>query len=753
MARHVATASYGSVSSMALCTVLRPAGQVGTTLPRCRLQPAYESLAARDISVASGCSFPAELPDVSLDGSLGVAPRVEGARQDLLWRQFFLDTALCWDIRHHKSNRNPRSRDFRHKLSKEVLWLNCVWKPDWVDAQLASLDSHAASPSMATVSTDAGNTSNAGQLSEAVDSLDSLVRGGSRVSASFCYSVLRRCVAQKHVLLGQRVHGLIVRAGYESNTFLSNHLIRMYAAQGRLQQAMSVFSRVLKPDAFTWSAIISAYARHGEAQVAIQLYKQMRCSIVLPDCHVFVAALQACAIAADLESGREVHKDVLESRVEPDLFIWNCLVDMYAKCSKLEDARRVFDSLPMKDVVTWTAMIAGYVEHDLCGEAVSLYEEMGQQGMIVPNCATFACLLKACTGVGALAQGKHLHSQIVGRGLETDRVLGTCLVNMYAKCGRLAEARTVFDSLPTKDVITWNAMINGYGQCNEGKKALECFQDMVQNCVQPDETTLTCLLVACSHEGLVKEGQQLFKAMVEEWGITPSTEHYNCMVDLLGRAGHLDEAEEVLSLCGSDFVGVMSLLNACKTHGDVERGIRWFHCLVRSDSQTAAAFVLMANIYADAGRWSDVERIENLRTSSRAAKKPAVAGIEVDRHVHTFVVGEGRADICSKVRSTSMRLKEEGGHLPRIELVLKGVSETEKEAELCGHAEKLALAYGLLHTPDGTPLLVIKNLRMCTDCHSSTEILSRVEKREIVVRDARRVHCFVDGSCRCGGRP
>lgn len=891
-------------------------------------------------------------------------------KQETLWREYFRSPSDWWDNRQDK--KSIGTPDFRHKVTEEGIWLDNFCKPAWVDEQLALLDTRRAAltvlhtPDQATVPKCREDITvytvrelcEQGHLIEAVDALSILVQTGTSDSVKLLSVVLKNCMAQKNLVQGQRVHDLVVRLGYVSNTFLANHILRMYASQGKLQETMEVFSSVDQPDAFMWSSVISACARNGDPKQAVHLYQQMRRSDVKPDSHVYVAALQACGAAADLTAGKQVHSDVvksglpinrfvgnslvdmyakcgklddalnvfeklatkdvvtwtsiiagyaeygqpkeaiqlyqqmsssgvepdghtivaglkacagaadldfgrqihgevLESGAPPNLFVCNSLMDMYAKCGELEAALRLFDSLATRDVVTWTALIAGYTQHGFVENALTLYARMEQEGLVLANDVTFACLLNACATVGALQQGKQLHTQILERGLlegnvlvgsslvhmyakcgeveeaqrvfdnlstrnvvtwnalitgyaehglgqdalalyaimekegieagsitfacllkacakaaalqqgkqlhsqilekglleEQDILVGNCLVEMYAKCGKLEDARKAFDSLPRKDVVTWNVMINGYGQCSEGHKAIECFHEMLQAGVRPTEVTFTCLLVACSHEGLVDEGRLYFDAMVEVYGIVPNCDHYNCMVDLLGRAGHLDEAEHIMSSLYTNDIGLTSLLNSCKSHGDVDRGARCFETLVRINPQHAGAYVLMANAYSDVGRWEDVDRVERLRNLAGASKKPAMAGIEVNKQVHTFTVGERRDDISSKAESLNVRLVNEGGHTPHTEQVLKPLPEREKESDLCGHAEKLALAYGLLNTPDGTPLLVTKNLRMCMDCHSSTTIMSRVENREIVVRDAHRVHRFEGGSCSCGGRP
>eukprot|EP00246_Nothoceros_aenigmaticus_P004729 TRINITY_DN163_c0_g1_i1.p1 TRINITY_DN163_c0_g1~~TRINITY_DN163_c0_g1_i1.p1 ORF type:complete len:328 (-),score=68.69 TRINITY_DN163_c0_g1_i1:470-1453(-) len=323
---------------------------------------------------------------------------------------------------------------------------------------------------------------------------------------------------------------------------------------------------------------------------------------------------------------------------------------------------------------------------------------------------------------------------------------------MYGKCGRLQDARAVFDKSPTRNVVTWNALLNGYTQNGDAQMAMHCFEEMQQQGIKPDDFTFACVLVSCSHEGLVNEGKQYFIMLVEDSGIAATVYHFNCMIDLLGRAGSLDAAEDMLHKTPfeNNIVGWTSLLTACKSHGDLECGKRCFDNLIKLEPDNATAYALLGGIYARAGRWGDVDRIENLRRYAGAKKLPAKVCIEVKGKVLEFTVGEERSDVSFRLRRLNFRLKEEGGLVPHTQLVLKGVSEAAKEATLCGHAEKLALAYGLLNTADGTPLLVTKNLRMCNDCHSATKIMSKLERRDIVVRDAHRVHRFMDGSGSCG---
>lgn len=563
------------------------------------------------------------------------------------------------------------------------------------------------------------------------------------------------------------IHKTVVMRGFETDAFVGTMLVDAYAKCGSLADARHVFEKMPRRSVVSWNAIILGYAQMERGMEALELYARMQEEGMVPNDRTFVSVLKGCSSLAVLEEGqksvgvivksqcleqvRAIHSDLLKGKFESDLYVGNMLVDAYAKCGSLVDARRVFEGMPHRNVVSWTAMILGYAQMEEGEEALTLYTRMQEEGVVANDC-TYLGALKACATVGALQQGKEIHEHIKEQGLEADVDVGSSLVNLYTKCGSLVDARRVFDGLPSKNVVTWNALVYGYAKGGNVEMAGKCFEEMRQQGLQPDEATFTSLLVACCHGALVDAGQQYFKMMVE-YKIAPSVYHYSCMVDLLGRSGRLDEAEQLLQGMPfeKDLVGWTALLTACRSHGDVERGERCFKHLIELEPENAVAYVLLGNIYANAGRWEDVDRVESLRISAGAWKKPARACIEVQRKVHEFTVGEERSDVSEKVRNMRPGLKQ-GGHVPHTDLVLKAVSEQHKEDALCGHAEKLALAFGLLNTPDGTTLLVTKNLRMCNDCHSSTKVMSRVEKREIVVRDAHRLHRFVGGSCSCGDR-
>lgn len=700
-----------------------------------------------------------------------------------------------------------------------------------------------------------------GRLSDAVEALERLVQGPSYVDNSLFYRVLKRCISQKNLVVGRRVHALAVKSGYESNAFLANHIIRLYSSHGMLQEATEVFSKVHVPSPYMWTSLILAYARHGKPAQALTLYRRMRAVTAHAnlDNHLFVAVLTACAAAEDLSSGREVHDDIMRSAHEPNVFVGNCLVDMYAKCGSLEDARRVFDKLPIKNVVTWTAMISGYAQHGQGQEALSLYAVMQQEGVTTANVVTFVCLLQACANVGDLHHGKQLHAEIVERGLEGDEVIGTSLVHMYSKCGCLEDARIVFNSLPARDVVAWTAMIAAYAQNGLGQEALALYASMQQEgitlanhvtllcllqacgsvaglekgkeihsllsrtglestdlCVastlidmygkcgsmidaqqvfdalpsrdivtwnaliagyarqgesevvfdlfgkvrhdgfQPDGVTFLGVLTACSHAGLVCKGQEYFEAMTRDYDIRPTSEHYSCMVDLLGRAGHVEEALKMVKTMPFQPHREVwrSLLSSCRKWKNVELGRQAFECAVSSDNDDPAMYVLMANIYAIAQMPEKSNEIQAMRVKAQVWKQPGQSWwTDMGGIVHTFIAGDkthpDKQDIDVKLQELFVKMKK-AGYVPHLDSVLRDLPDAEKEAALCGHSEKLAIAHALLKTPQGMTIRVVKNLRVCEDCHRATAFISKIEERTIICRDASRFHVYKEGKCSCG---
>ncbi|CAK9227338.1 unnamed protein product [Sphagnum troendelagicum] len=542
---------------------------------------------------------------------------------------------------------------------------------------------------------------------------------------------------------------------------------------------------------FSWNRRLARYVKAGQHEKTIELYQEMQQKGMSPDNFTFVPVLNACASLRALEAGRKVHEEIIQSGCKADVFVGNSLVDMYSKCGSIEDACKVFNNMPSRDVVTWNAMILGHVNlidmYAKCGsiedakrvfnklpsrdvvswnvmifghvkygqgqKALELFRQMQEEG-VQPAPLTLVGVLNACASVVALEEGRRAHDWVIKSGWDSNVFVGNSLIDMYAKCGSLEDALKVFNKMPSRDVVTWNAMIGGYAIHGHGKEALKQFEQMREEGVQPDDTTFVCLLSACSHSGLVDEGLRFYSSMSTVYMISADFQHYTCMVDLLGRAGRLHEAENmVLAMPYKPQVAAwMALLGACRIHGNVEMGERVAKQVLELEPENAAGYVLLSNLYTATGNRDLSKNIERQRKERSVKKHPGRTWIEVDNEVHTFVVDDQHHLQMIEIHAELKRLSglmHYAGYVPDTNFVLHDVEEEEKVFNLCHHSEKLAIAFGLINSAPGTPLCIRKNLRVCRHCHTSTKFISKVVGRAIMVRDANRFHHFQDGECSC----
>ncbi|CAM6051442.1 unnamed protein product, partial [Sphagnum compactum] len=436
-----------------------------------------------------------------------------------------------------------------------------------------------------------------------------------------------------------------------------NSLIDMYAKCGSLEDALKVFNKMPSRDVVTWNAMIVGYAIHGHGKEALKQFEQMREEGMRPDRFTFVPVLNACAGLRALEEGRRAHQLIMQTGCEADVFVGSSLVDMYAKCGSMEDAWRVFCKMPSQDVVTWTAMILGYVRCGQGQKALELYKRMQQEG-VQPNAVTFVVVLNACASVSALEEGRRTHERVIQSRCESDVFVRNSLVDMYAKCGSMEDACRVFNTMPSHDVVSWNALLGGFAMHGQGKEALVHFERMCEEGVHPDDITFVCLLSACSHAGFVDEGLRFNALMTTVYRIPAKLEHYTCMVDLLGRAGHLQEAENMIQgmPCKPNAAIWRALLGACRIHGNVEMGERMAKRVLELEPKNAAGFVLLSNLYAATGNLELSESVERQRKERDAKKQPGRTWIEVNDAVHTFVVDDQIHPEMIKIRAELKRL-------------------------------------------------------------------------------------------------
>eukprot|EP01018_Ginkgo_biloba_P031865 Gb_04144 [translate_table: standard] len=601
---------------------------------------------------------------------------------------------------------------------------------------------------------DFGTLCKRGRLKEALDSLHVMGQQSIRIDIPAYTSLLRGCIDEKSLSEGKLVHAHMTESGFMLDLFLGNTLVNMYTKCGSLVDARRVLDKMPKRNVVSWTVMIAAYVSHGFSKEGLALFYEMQRTGIQPNEFTFASILPACANLADLERGKEVHEEIRRSGFQSDVFVGSALVDMYVKCGNIEDARHVFDKMPERNVVSWNALMAGYVQNGHGEEALALFHEMLRLG-IQPNEFTFATILPACANLAALEHGKGVHEEIIRSGFISNVFVGSALVDMYAKCGSIENALQVFATMPKRDVVIWNAMIVGYSKHGCAMEALQLFEQMQHSDTVPDDVTFVGVLSSCCHAGLVDDGWQYFHSMSRRYNITPAVEHYSCMVDLLGRSGRLNEAQDLINKMEMKPNAAVwgSLLCACRIHANIELGKRAAERLFELDPTDATPYVLLSNIYAAAGRWDDIQNVRKMMKERSIKKKPGCSWIEVNKQVYVFLGGDTShpqiQEIHAKLDKLSGQMRE-AGYVPDKKFVLSDVEEEQKEHLLCHHSEKLAIAFGLLNVPPGTPIRIIKNLRVCGDCHSAIKFISMIVAREIVVRDANRFHHFKYGQCSCG---
>ncbi|WCJ33930.1 Pentatricopeptide repeat (PPR) superfamily protein [Euphorbia peplus] len=569
-------------------------------------------------------------------------------------------------------------------------------------------------------------------------------------------TLLNECVNIKAYREGQRVHSHMIKTLYFPPVYLRNRLIVLYNKCGFLGDARYVFDEMLERNVISWTALISGYAQRGFRKESLNLFVEMLRSGTEPNEFTFATVLTSCVGAPGCELGRQIHSLLVKYNCESHIFVGSSLLDMYAKAGRIHEARDVFESLPERDVVSCTAIISAYAQLGLDEDALELFRRLQREGMS-SNYVTYASLLTALSGLAALDHGKQVHNHVLRCQLPFFVVLQNSLIDMYSKCGNLDYSRRIFDTMPERTVISWNAMLVGYSKHGMGSQVVELYKLMrEENKVKPDSVTLLAVLSGCSHGGMEDKGLKFFDEMLKgNYGVKPEKEHYGCVVDLLGRAGRVEEAFEFIKKMPSEPTAAIwgSLLGACRVHSKIEIGTFVGQQLLQIEPENAGNYVILSHLYASAGRWEEVRKLRKLMTDKAVMKEPGRSWIELDQTMHTFHASERehprQEEIRSKIREVLVKFKE-CGYVPDLSCVLYDVDEEQKEKILLGHSEKFALTFGLIASPPKSPIRVIKNLRICVDCHNFAKFISEVYGRHVSIRDKSRFHHIVGGVCSCG---
>ncbi|KAL8048037.1 hypothetical protein ABFX02_07G037300 [Erythranthe guttata] len=562
----------------------------------------------------------------------------------------------------------------------------------------------------------------------------------------------------------KQVHAQMITTALILHTYPISRILLSSARFAPLPYTLTIFNQVRNPSIFLYNTLISSLTQKDQPKVAISLYCKIlttRQHMLKPNNYTYPSLFKAFGSHQWFEHGRALHAHVLKFLHTPyDGFVQASLLNFYSRCGRVDTARYFFDQISRPDLATWNSILSAYARDSSLGfvsdsglEVLNLFGRM-QKSLVEPNEVTLVALITACAELGALSQGTWAHVYVITNGLSLNRFIGTALITLYANSGCLGFARQVFDKMPQRDTFCFNAMIRGLAVHGNGNEALDLFEIMKEEGFIPDDVTILAVMCACSHVGLVDEGRKYFDSMKGIYGIEPKIEHYCCLVDLLGRAGLVKEAEaRVLTMpVKPNAILWRSLLGAARVYGNLEIGEFALKKLLELETETSGNYVLLSNIYACMNKWEDVKRVRELMKEKGVDKTPGSSLVEVDGSMHEFLIGDKShprvGEIYLKLEEMNIKLRE-FGYRARTREVLFDIEEEEKEDALLYHSERLAIAFALVASDSRAPIRVIKNLRVCVDCHSITKILSAVYGREIIVRDRTRFHHFSNGSCSC----
>ncbi|CAN6540946.1 unnamed protein product [Malus baccata var. baccata] len=481
---------------------------------------------------------------------------------------------------------------------------------------------------------------------EALNTFSLMIDVGVKPNSVTISSMLPVLVELEFFGVGKELHGFSVRTGIETDIFIANSLIDMYAKSGRPNKASNVFQEMDKRNIVSWNAMIANFSQNRYELEAIGLVKQMQAHDAIPNSVTFTNLLPACARLGSRRLGKEIHAMTVRMGSASDLFVSNALTDMYAKCGCLGLARNVFN-ISVRDEISYNILIVGYSQTTDCLESLSLFSKMKLKGMM-HDVVSFMGVISACANLTAIKQGKEIHGFLVRKISDTHLFVANSLLDFYTKCGRIDLAAKVFYCMPSKDVASWNTMILGYGMLGELNIAIRLFEKMREEGVEYDSVSYIAVLSSCSHGGLVEKGKKYFEEMRTQ-NIEPTEKHYACMVDLLGRAGLMEEAAELIK--GMPIVPDANiwgaLLGACRIHGNLELASWAAEHLFELKPDHSGYYILLSNMYAEAGRWEEVNRVRELMKSRKVKKDCAISWVQVRDQAHAFIVGDAMETLNS----------------------------------------------------------------------------------------------------------
>ncbi|XP_020590888.1 putative pentatricopeptide repeat-containing protein At5g09950 [Phalaenopsis equestris] len=597
-----------------------------------------------------------------------------------------------------------------------------------------------------------------GIFEEALQYFNDMMRAGFMPSNFSIISSLSSSASLKFLGFGSQVHCVASKIGLDKDISVSNSLIAMYGESLSIPECWKIFFSMPDYDQISWNSMLGILASsEASLEESLTLFLDMMQNGWKPNRVTFVNLIAALTPCSALEFGKELHCLAEKCGMSDDTAVENGFLSLYSKSGDMESTECLFARMfYRRDDVSWNTMVAGYVHNGLLSKAMDLVWLMIHTDQKL-DCCTFTTVLSACSSVAALERGMQIHAFGIRAKLESDVVVESALVDMYSKCGRIDYASKVFNFMPLKNEYSWNAMISGYARHGQGVKALELFRMMQDSNLQPDHVTFVGVLSACSHTGLVEQGLDFFDSMSKKYNLIPRIEHYSCVVDLLGRAGEIDKMEEFLKamkIAPNSLIWRTVLGACCRLKVGTKTNLfkHASEMLLELEPHNPGTYVLISNLYASKGRWEGAAKARVSLRGAQVKKEAGCSWVTLRDGVHVFRSGDRTHPDMEKIHDKLHFLKQkmkEIGYVPQTELAWYDIEAESKEELLSYHSEKLALAFVLTRSL-GVPIRIMKNLRVCGDCHLAFCYISKVIGRQIILRDYNRFHHFEDGTCSCG---
>ncbi|XP_027149855.1 pentatricopeptide repeat-containing protein At4g14850-like [Coffea eugenioides] len=576
--------------------------------------------------------------------------------------------------------------------------------------------------------------------------------------------VLNACSSLSDIELGKQIHGFILKYRIADDTSIGNALCSLYSKNGILDSAVKVFQSIEEKNVISWTGVISACGDNGNPAKGLDFFVEMLLEGAEPNEFTLTSVLSLCCVIQALEVGMQVQSLSIKHGYGSNLRVMNAVMYLYLKNGCISEANQLFDAMDIVSLVSWNAMIAGHAQMiDRAEDGVSAHQS-GIQALkmllrlhrsgLKPDLFTFSSVLDVCSSLAAPEQGEQAHAQTIKSGFLSDVVVGTALVDMYGKCGSIQGASKAFLEMSTRTMISWTAMITAFARHGQSRQALQLFGDMRFVGVKPNKITFVGVLAACSHAGMVDEGLAYFNMMKNECKIKPVMDHYGCLIDMFVRLGRLEEAFDLIKKMDFEPNEVIwsMLIAGCRSHGKLDLAFQAAEQLLNLNPKDSETYLSLLNLYFVAERWKDVSRVRKMMKAGKIGKLKDWSWMSIKDKVYSFKpddqqglmkeVEEYLADLHESVKTLGYEFQA------NFEAI--NSEEQETTSSTVHHSEKMAVAFGLLNTPNAAPIRIKKSISMCKDCHNFVKYISMSTSRTIIIRDSKKLHKFVNGHCSCG---